>query len=206
MNPLQRHPRRSRLLAVCAAALAGIGIVTGCGSTSAPEAGSTNSLPTRDQAFQRGEVQINQILIALHQQPTTRFSYSEGLCNESDDAHGHVNVDYTLPGKYSATQAAAALKSAGTAMKALGLGTPVYESQPDGVYVKSSSSGLLFDAEGGTLGFAFQSCYSTPAPSSWSNSAGLQPLTASPAPTSTEGAPATVPGEGQANLSAPTRS
>ena len=189
LRPLHRRP----LLAVCAAALAGMGVVSGCASSSSPGAGSSSSLPTRDQAFQYGEVQINQVLIALHKQPTTQFSYSEGLCNESDDAHGHVNVNYTIPGKYNSAQADAALKSVGSAMKALGIGTPVYETQPDGVYVENSSSGLLLDVDSGTLSFAFQSCYSTPVPSDWWISQGLQPLTVSPAPTSTAGPPAGVP-------------
>jgi hypothetical protein len=205
LNPVPRRPCRKTLLAAGALALAGIGVVSGCAAVSAPGAGSGGSLPPRDQAFWQGEVQINQILIALHRQPTTRFLYDEGLCNESDDAHGHVNVDYTIPGTYSATQAEDALHSAGSAMKALGLGTPVYETQPDGVYVQNSSSGLLFEVEGGRLTFAFQSCYSTPAPSNWSDSNGLQPLTVSPAPTSTAGASAPAPsaGLGTSGLASP---
>lgn len=59
MNPALRRPRRSTLLAVCALALASTGVVSGCASSSAPGAGSGSSLPTRDQAFQQGEVQIN---------------------------------------------------------------------------------------------------------------------------------------------------
>lgn len=193
MSPVLRHPCRRALLSACAVTLAGIGAVSGCSTASAPGAASSGSLPPRDQAFWQGETQINQILIALHRQPTTQFLYDEGLCNESDDAHGHVNVDFTIPGTYGATQAEDALHSAGSAMKALGLGTPVYETQPDGVYVQNASSGLLVAVEGGRLTFAFQSCYSTPAPSNRSDSESLQPLTVSPAPTSTAGPPAQAP-------------
>ena len=177
----------------CAVALLGVGLVSGCAGTSTPSTGASDSLPTREQAFQLGEVQINQILIALHKQPTVQFSYNEGLCNESDDKHGHVNLDYTIPGEYTSTQAAAVMNAVGSAMRSLGIGTPVYETQPDGVYVQNASSGLLFDIDSGTLSFAYQSCYSTPAPANWWQSEGLRLLTASPAPTSTVGPPVAVP-------------
>lgn len=180
-----RRPGRRPLLAACAILLGSAALASGCGSSSPPAAG-TDSLPTRVQAFQLGEVQINQILIGLHQQPTTRFLYSEGLCDETDDQHGHVSVDYTLPGQYDAAQAAATVQSVGTAMKELGLGTPEYQTQPEGVYVGSGSSSLLLGVEDGTLTFAYQSCYATPAPSASPGLSGvMQQLTVTPAPTST---------------------
>ncbi len=181
------------LQAGSAVALLVVGLCSGCGGSSAPSTGASSQLPTREQAFQLGEVHINQILIALHKPPTAQFSYNEGLCNESDDQHGHVNLDYTLPGTYSSTQATALMNTVGSAMKSLGIGTPVYDTQPDGVYVQGTSSGLLVDVDSGVLNFSYQSCYSTPAPANWWQSEGLQPLTASPALTSTAGPPAAVP-------------
>lgn len=198
--PARRLGRRP-LPAACAMLLGSAALVAGCASSSPPGTGSADALPTREQAFELGEVQINQILIDLHQQPTNRFLYSEGLCNETDNQHGHVSVNYTIPGQYGSAQAAATVQSVGAAMKELALGTPEYQTQPDGVYVGSESSGLLFGVEGATLTFAYQSCYATPAPSGWWRSNGLQPLTVSPAPTSTAQPPAAVPSSAGASTS-----
>ncbi len=141
--------------------------------------------------FRQGEVSINRVLLAIHAQPTAKFLYDEAPCGETDTAHGNVNIDYVVPGTLTATQATAELKSVGIAMHQLGYGTPTYETEPDGVYVTFGPYSLLFSvndagADSGSPGFAFQTCYATPAPtgSPGSYTAGLQPLTASPAPTS----------------------
>ena len=184
-----RHRRRQSLLATVAVTAASLGLA-GCASATPSESQSAASLPTREQAFRQSESYINQILLAVHRAPTTEFTYSEGLCHETDDSHGAVVIDYSLPGSFTATQVDAELKAVGSGMKQLGYGNPNYVTQPNGVSVDTGSYGILFAVEGlgassDSLGFSVQTCYATPAPASSAGAGVMQTLTVSPAPFST---------------------
>jgi len=194
MRSPTRRPLRTSLLTSCAITAASVGLLSGCASSSAPGTEASGSLPSREQAFNRSEVYINQILVAIHQKPTTEFTYTEGPCDETDNSHGAIDLDYVIPGTVSPEQATTASKAVYAAIKQLDYGTPGYQTQPDGVYVNIGSFSVLFDADGGTLGFSVQTCYATPAPTASPGLAGVQqPLTVSPAPTSTAGTQVGVP-------------
>ncbi|WP_034267807.1 hypothetical protein [Actinospica robiniae] len=177
-----------------ATVMASLGTVAGCASANPPGSGGTGSLPTREQAFQLSEIYINQILLAINQKPTTQFIYAEGSCDETDAMHGAISLDYVAPGSISAKDALAELRTVGAAVAHLGYGTPVYQDQEDGAYVNVGPFSILFDTDGGTLGFSVKTCYASPAPSMSPGLAGvMQPLIASPAPTSTAGSPVGIP-------------
>lgn len=182
------------MTACAAAAMASSGTIAGCASSSPPASGATGSLPTRDQAFQLSEVYINQILLAINQKPTTRFTYSEAPCDETDAMHGAISLDYVAPGTVNATDAQAELQTLGAAVTHLGYGTPVYQTQENSAYVNVGPFSILFGTDGGTLIFSVKTCYASPAPTISPGLAGvMQPLTASPAPTSTAGTPVGIP-------------
>jgi hypothetical protein len=142
-------------------------------------------------AFRQSEVYINRLLIAAELSPVTVFDYAEGPCNETDPDHGNVNVDVTLPGIFTAPEVTAMLHKIGTAMSQLGYGTPSYDENagptPDEVDVSIGTYSVLLNDYHGTMGFAVQTCYSTPAPSGSADD--MQPITVSPAATSVSTAP-----------------
>jgi len=186
-----RRPLRTSLLTSCAITAASVGMLSGCASSHGT--GAAGTLPARDQAFNRSEVYINQILLALHKAPTTRFTYSEGPCNETDDSHGAIIVNYSLPVSLTATQVTEELKSAGSNMQQLGYGTPVYQDQEGSVYVDVGPFSILVGADTKSVIFSVQTCYATPAPTGVPIAGVMLPLTVSPAPTSTAGTPVGVP-------------
>lgn len=182
------YPRPRLLLLLISTIALLIGPLSACGTSSPGPAGAqSGSLPSRALAFRQSEALINQILLAVGVPPTTEFIYGEGPCNETDDEHGDVVIDYSIPGKYSASQADEELRAVEAAMKNLGLGDPMYQAQDESVSVQAGTFSILFgDNNAGSLGFSVQTCYSTPAPTMSPGSAGaMQPLTVSPAPTST---------------------
>lgn len=169
-------------------------LISGCGGSSPSGSGPGGSLPSRDQAFERSEVYINQILLATHRTPTTMFTFTEGPCNETDEEHGDVDIEYSIPGKYGATQQASELAAVESAMKQLGYGTPMRQSRDNSVYVDVGSFGILFGADSKNLAVSVQTCYATPAPTAPPGIATEQQhLTVSPAPTSTDGPPLGAP-------------
>jgi hypothetical protein len=193
MCPAPHHARHRRTTAGAGTIIC-LGVLAGCADPYPSAPGSSTSLPTREQAFQRSEVYINQILLAMNQKPTTAFICAEGPCDETDDDHGALSLDYTAPGSLTTQQARSALNNAVGAAARLGYGTPVYQSPEESAYVTIGPFSILFGTDGRTLGISVKTCYSTPVPSMPPGLAGvMQPLAASPAPTSTAEQPVGIP-------------
>lgn len=205
LQTVRRQPATTRL-AILAITAIGAAQISGCASSSPPGSRSSAALPTRNQAFQEGEIYINQILLAIHQKPTTEFTYTEGPCNETDDQHGDLSIGVSIPENSGASQSTDEVTAVETAMKRLGYGTPVFQAEENSVYVDNGSFSILFGADSKNAAVSVQTCYATPAPTTPPGLATEQQrLTVSPAPTTTAGLLQGAPGPG-ATSSLPTQS
>src|SRR5579875_258301 len=108
-----RETSRRQRLAIMLSSVAAIAAsaLSGCSGSAA--------LPARTQAFRQAEIYINDVLLALHEQPTTQFTYLDGPCHETDDAHGGFDLEYTVPGTQRPAQVQAELKAVRSMMQSL---------------------------------------------------------------------------------------
>jgi hypothetical protein len=139
------------------------------GACSSP---STGNYPSRSAAIATSLDIINQYLGAIGYVGPRAMTQTEGICHESDDAHGALSISEANPAKLTNIQYGTLLGEAQELWRQAGYNNISSSQEPDGTRQVTANDGAYTLAiyagnEGGNdngLAIFVYSCYSTPGP------------------------------------------